>query len=282
MADWSRLEVEATVADYFDMWSKELRHERYNKSAHNKALQGLLNGRNHGAIEFKHANISAVLIEMGLPYVDGYKPRGNYQELLREIIAERLAANLHLEATARESVLEPITAPPTTIRWDKVIVPAPAPEKQRRPYRVSQARINLAKVNYLELEARNSSLGLAGEEFVMDLEEQRLRNAGKKTLAERIEHVAKRVDGLGYDIVSFEEDGRERLIEVKTTRYGEMTPFFASRKEVAVSDERAKEYHVYRLFKFDDAPRAFVLPGSLKTSVSLQPVSYEATLRARA
>lgn len=44
----------------------------------------MLNGRSPGAIEFKHANISAILIEIGFPYLDGYKPRGNYQELLRK------------------------------------------------------------------------------------------------------------------------------------------------------------------------------------------------------
>ncbi len=41
-----------------------------------------------------------------------------------------------------------------------------------------------------------------------------------------IEHVSRtQGDGPGYDIVLFETDGRERMIEVKTTAFDAMTPF---------------------------------------------------------
>ena len=76
---------------------------------------------------------------------------------------------------------------------------------------------------YLEAEASNHSLGIAGEEFVLQFEHERLWRAGKRTLADRVEHVAKtKGDFLGFDILSFEVNGHERLIEVKTTRYGVM------------------------------------------------------------
>ena len=40
-------------------------------------------------------------------------------------------------------------------------------------------------------------------------------------LAARVDRVSEtRGDGLGYDVLSFETSGRERLIEVKTTNYG--------------------------------------------------------------
>ena len=55
MADgWSRLEVEATVADYFAMLAAELHGEVVNKRAHNRTLQALLDGRSAAAVEFKH------------------------------------------------------------------------------------------------------------------------------------------------------------------------------------------------------------------------------------
>ena len=38
MADWSRLEVEAAVADYLDMLALELRDEPFNKAEHNRNL----------------------------------------------------------------------------------------------------------------------------------------------------------------------------------------------------------------------------------------------------
>ncbi|MCP8760156.1 hypothetical protein NDJ79_01170 [Escherichia coli] len=36
--------------------------------------------------ELKHQNISAVLDALGLPYINGYKPRGNSQLLLRKSV----------------------------------------------------------------------------------------------------------------------------------------------------------------------------------------------------
>src|SRR5437899_3120271 len=95
--DWSREEVEATVSDYFDMLAMELRGEPFNKAEHNRDLQKLLANRTKGAIEKKHQNISAVLIELGYPYIDGYKPLGNYQQLLYGVVEDRLlgAAGLH-------------------------------------------------------------------------------------------------------------------------------------------------------------------------------------------
>jgi hypothetical protein len=99
------------------------------------------------------------------------------------------------------------------------------------------------------------------------------------SLAERIEHVSRtQGDGLGYDILSFEPDGRERLIEVKTTSFGAMTPFYASRREVATSEERREHFLLYRVFKFRDLPRFFFLAGSLRESCVLDPTQYRATL----
>src|SRR6184192_2167961 len=89
--NWSREEVEAAVADYFDMLAKELRGEPFNKAEHNRVLQRMLDKRSRGSVERKHQNISAILIEAGFPYIDGYKPLGNYQELLQSVVRERLA-----------------------------------------------------------------------------------------------------------------------------------------------------------------------------------------------
>jgi hypothetical protein len=107
----------------------------------------------------------------------------------------------------------------------------------------------------------------------------RLRQLGHRRLSEKVEHVARtQGDGLGYDILSFESNGRERLIEVKTTRYGDMTPFFATRNEVEVSERQAASYRLYRVFKFEKKPRLFILPGALRQSVILEPVTYRASL----
>jgi len=251
--DWSQEEVVATVADYFVMLEHELRGEPYSKRDHNRRLRVLLSGRSAGAIEFKHQNISAILIEQGFPYIDGYKPRANYQERLRsEVIAQLVADTPMIEAAA--TVVSAAVGDVQVVRdLSDILVPAPnrEPRPNRTYERVQPPPMPRLGINYLERESRNASLGAAGELFVLELEHRRLWEAGARHLAERVEHVAQtQGDGLGYDIASFDPDGTERLIEVKTTSFGAMTPFFASKREVTVSEERAEQFRLYRLFKF--------------------------------
>ncbi|MSR09956.1 MAG: DUF3883 domain-containing protein [Gammaproteobacteria bacterium] len=279
--DWLSNEVEEAVSDYLTMLRLELADEPFNKAEHNRQLQEALPERSRGSIEFKHQNISAVLIELGYPYVEGYKPRGNYQELLREVVLARLAEDSGLSALVLQVVDGPVDAPPEVDELLGILVDPPEPEKADR---TREPRRPLARIgrqpNYLEIEARNRSLGLAGEELVMQFEHRRLWTANKKSLAERIEHVSRtQGDGLGYDIESFEESGQPRLIEVKTTRFGALTPFFVSRNEVQVSVERQDDYSLYRVFDFRSKPRIFTLPGSLDGSCVLNPVQYRASVR---
>ena len=277
---WSAEEVAATVADYFSMLDAELRGESYNKAEHNRHLQGFLKDRSGPSVEFKHANISAVMIELGLPYIAGYKPRGNYQHLLKTEIEQRL----QLDATLQETVAVAVGAQAPEVAvvasLDSVIVPMPTREKSDGTFeRLRVAPSGSKRINYLEREAQNASLGQAGELFALAVEHRRLWEVGERGLADRIEHVAQsQGDGLGYDILSFEADGRERLIEVKTTRFGVYTPFFASKNEVAVSQDRAEQYALYRVFDYRAEPRLFIAAGSLRDQFDLEPVQYQASV----
>lgn len=274
--DWSQLEVEATVSDYFEMFVKELRGEYYNKAEHNRKLQQLLNQRTKGAIELKHQNISAVLIELGYPYIDGYKPRYNYQQLLYQVIQIRLLNTDGLHQTVTTAVEKSSEEVPSVPNVLSILVDRPTPsiDKSKLYDRSNNLRQPVRR-NYLEIESRNRTLGSAGEELVLEYEHKRLWHAGKKDLANRIEHVAKtQGDFLGYDLLSFEESGQERLIEVKTTRFGSMTPFFASRNEVETSAKQERNYHLYRLFNFDSGPKLFILSGALGNTCKLNPAQY--------
>ena len=134
-------------------------------------------------------------------------------------------------------------------------------------------------ISYLEREARNASLGRAGEEFVLNFERARLIRLGQESLADRVEHIAvTEGDGAGFDIRSFEADGRDRFIEVKTTAYGKQVPFFVSQNEVAVSQNYSDHYHLYRVFRFRDDPRLFTLTGALDRICTLSPVQFVARI----
>src|SRR5690606_31613979 len=49
--------------------------------------------RTHRSVEFKHMNISAVLAELGLPTIRGYKAKENYQQAIFPAIGRYLSAN---------------------------------------------------------------------------------------------------------------------------------------------------------------------------------------------
>jgi hypothetical protein len=99
----------------------------------------------------------------------------------------------------------------------------------------------VSKVDYIEREARNSSLGLAGEKLIVAYEQWRLSVAGKEHLAGKVEHVSvTKGDGYGFDILSFEQSGKERFIEVKTTSFAKETPFFVTRNELGLADSSTK------------------------------------------
>ena len=79
--NWTDQEINLIVADYFDMLKLELAGLPFVKAERNKELQSLT-GRSRGSIEFKHENISAVLIKLGMPWIRGYKPMPNFQTAL--------------------------------------------------------------------------------------------------------------------------------------------------------------------------------------------------------
>ena len=121
-------------------------------------------------------------------------------------------------------------------------------------------------------------MGLAGEEFVVKFEHWRLIALGQPHLADKVDHVSQSTgDGLGYDVLSFDGDGKERFIEVKTTSFGRDTPFFVSRGELALSSGAKDQFHLYRLFEFRKAPRLFDLRGALHQHCVLDPITYRAS-----
>lgn len=270
-ADWTPDELETIVGDYFDMLAAELRGEAYNKAEHRRALLKQLNRRSEASVEFKHRNISAVLAESGMPYIDGYKPASNYQDTLADAVEELFLA--HTAWASRAEQVVPIT-PPTAERYgiEDILVSPPSPTARRG----NGAHPKLGKaIDYAATHAANSHLGKAGEKFVVELEKRYLHERGRDDLAARVEHVSEtQGDALGYDILSFDDHGNEKLIEVKTTNLGTRTPFYVSVNEVNVSCRESKRYWLYRLCRFSRSPRLFRVTGALAQTCLLQPAVF--------
>lgn len=274
--DWSQAEVAATVQSYLEMLRLEVSGQPYVKSHFRKALLPLLSIRSESAVEFKHQNISAVLMKLGLRPIRGYQPAQNYQQSLVPEVQRQLATSPSLiELVLAEALQAPKASPTGALDFDSASVPSIIlPESST--WKGGQT----ARPDYAAIEARNRALGLAGELAVADLEYRRLVKAGKANLARRIDHVSQsRGDGDGYDIVSFEESGREKLIEVKTTRSRAEMPFFVTTNELRVSREHSDIYHLVRVYNFAHDAAWFPLRGSLDISCVLEPNGFTALPR---
>lgn len=213
---------------------------------------------------------------MGLPYIDGYKPLGNYQQLLAEAVAEYLADHLEMVRLIARDAEADVAAPHVEdilgVLEDKELPEQTSPDAAagqmpRLPW--------LPAIDYLAAEARNQGLGCRGERFVMEYERARLASLGRERLAERVEQVsAAEGSAAGYDVRSFEADGSDRFVEVKTTKYGGATPFYVTPRELRFAEASPDRYYVYRLFRFRRGPRLFMVPGNAVCRRRAEPTEY--------
>lgn len=279
--DWNADELDAIVADYFAMLADELAGRPYVKSHHNAALRERI-GRTAGSVERKHMNISAVLTELGLPTIDGYKPFSNFQDALGRTIERYLLDHpdvLHGEALiprwGRDSVG---MSPPGFIDTPAIFVDdsPPPPGAPRGPRPQGLERL-VRKFDPVARDFRNRSLGKAGEALIVDFERRRLEALERKDLASKVRWVAQEDgDGAGYDIHSFDRQGHDRLIEVKTTQGPRSTPFFVTRNELSLAHERPEHFRLYRLYEVGQAPRLFKLRPPLEEAVTLEAETWRA------
>jgi len=266
---WSDSELDVIVADYFSMLRAELSRQPYVKSHHSAVLMQQI-GRTHRSVEFKHQNISAVLEEMGLPWIVGYKPKRNYQASIFGAIDRHLSSNQDMVYTQLPPRILSVADEGATF------VEAPKLEPQsERPWQLEQL---IRKFDPVERDLRNRSLGRAGEEFVLEVERKKLERLQRPDLLKKIRWVSEEDgDGAGYDILSFEPDGRERLIEVKTTNGAARTPFFLSENECQRAAASAQSWRLYRVHLFAQNPRIFQIAPPLDQALNLRPDTWRAS-----
>lgn len=275
--NWSDLENDAIVADYFAMLADDLAGRPYNKAARNRDLQAVI-GRSHGSIEYKHQNITAILQAMGEAWIPGYKPAFNVQQSLIDAVVRRLSQR---KIPAWVPVRTAGSTGDQVFHDDGPLWFGPPPTVSNRPPPQHLAWMTeiARKYDVAGRDERNRALGEAGEERVLVHERASLTAAGRADLARDIRWVSHLDgDGAGYDIASFDPDGRPRLIEVKTTDGGDRTPFHISRHELDVADANPDEWRLVRLWDFSRRPRAYELAPPLDAHVSLMATSYLAHL----
>lgn len=140
------------------------------------------------------------------------------------------------------------------------------------------------KTDYEKKARLNKKLGDRGEKIVMDLEKSRLSKAGRNDLANKIERVSLTSDSYGYDIVSFDEDGTERYIEVKATRSNVgVANFFFTANELRTA-QGTKNYYIYMVYEVTtDEPKVWAIknPFNPENENAIKtPINYRITINA--
>lgn len=136
-------------------------------------------------------------------------------------------------------------------------------------------------INHIQNNIENKRIGDLGERWVLKREIEYLTKNGKSKLAHRIKHVAKnKGDGSGFDILSFDIEGREKYIEVKTTKGNLISTFYVTRNELERSKIEKDKYFMYRVYDYNEnaeTANLLIVQGEL-TSICQIPMNYKVTL----
>ncbi len=170
-SDWSLRECEITADAYFKCLEAKLAGRSFNRQAVIRQVASQID-RSEGAIDYKFQNIDAILYEAEQPRL-GRAVASGYQRLLQYVVLDPLA-NRVIDLFDTTAVA--LDAQPT----GDVIVPAPSISVNRD----NDAPQRAVKIDFALREAKNRSIGLAGEEFVVQVERKRLTDQGRADLAE--------------------------------------------------------------------------------------------------
>jgi len=130
---------------------------------------------------------------------------------------------------------------------------------RRRTMKTDFLELELATA-HLERQVRNLRFAMSGRgSCADDVSNLHDLSSTSRSLAERAK---------GMTSYRLKTSGEERLIEVKTTSYGDSTPFFVTRNELAVSSDHSDQYFVYRVFAFDEI-RNFLSSAATSANRSL-------------
>jgi len=140
--------------------------------------------------------------------------------------------------------------------------------------RAKSVNLTPKKVNYESRQKQQKKIGDLGEQLVLQYE----RANCKPKLRDKIRHVSvEEGDGLGYDILSFDADGKEKYIEVKTTTGGADRSFFVTANELERSRRDEDKFVLYRLYNLDERESKadfFTINGSLD-AYCINPIQFQ-------
>ena len=129
--------------------------------------------------------------------------------------------------------------------------------------------------------SQNTETGVIGENYVYDYEVRKLKRHGRKDLAYK---VVKQFEDKsffpGYDVKSFNLEGEEIYIEVKSSRSLKKNNFIMTRNEIRAAKKFKENYFIYRVVNTNTNPWisykfADPIKLSINGEIEIEPCNYE-------
>lgn len=196
---------------------------------------------------------------------------GTGDETVAGITGDKLVAASLVEAEPQTVIL----TLPSGLDFNQVQVGVPTRRPAQRP--VTAGGRAGRKIDYQARQESNDAVGQLGEHFAMLYERWRLREHGK--LRDEIVHVSRSDDSAGFDIRSFEVDGSDRFIEVKSTLGPAETQFFVSDAELRMARELGTSYVILRVFNLSSDPKCIEIRYPFDEVLTLRASVYAASFR---
>jgi len=147
-------------------------------------------------------------------------------------------------------------------------------------YQQSKPRFSISEERFKAIQKTREQIGLAGENWVVDYEKDILSVDGSSELAEKVQRISQANVSAGFDVLSYELNGGEKFIEVKTTALSKYE-FFLSSNELNVAKEFKSRYWIYFLSEIYGNPKLMKIhdPASkVGKTLSLIPTNYRVQL----
>lgn len=239
-------------------------HNAFKKDANTKTAQSfqrLVDGSNTSCINIKKENIPEKDISLTSEQIIDNKNQTTNNPELEALVG--LKATENIESSPKEVYLNIIQRTNEEIQSSA----------QNRNIRLKNG------FEYSEHEIINQEIGDKGETLVLENEIRKAKAWNLPfSMLKKIRRVSLESDDYGYDILSFDKDGNEHYIEVKTTKasYKKLS-FIFTRNELEHAKKYGKSYSIVMVFDILQNPRIWNMGNPFveePIKVQIEPIKY--------
>lgn len=259
--------LDALFEHYLTMLEAGVRGEVLGQARHFTELMNAFGALSEATIRAHFAEISAVLLHCGLPFLDVYPPIARASRSLRRRLVQFLdrerarLARIWLGETA----VRRVRVPDEIVDLQGVWAPPPLNNDFRvEAYLAGRSHFPTFG-GFQRREERFEALREGGCRFVLAFERARLKHEQCDALARQVRVLTSGDErSEGCDIESFEASGEKRYIRVSATQYSRRFPPLVEPRALVAGFRHGAHFFLYRVFHFCWDPKLYMVQGDLR------------------